>query len=165
MQLTEIQPIRITSLPATRLVGIRTTMSFAENKTRSLWQRFMPLRSTINGVKGNELYSVEFYPSPAFFSAFDPTNLFEKWAAVAVEESAGMPDEMEELHIPQGDYAVFLYRGKPSEAQATFQYIYASWLPQSPYELDDRPHFAKMGEGYKGEDPDSEEEFWIPIKK
>jgi hypothetical protein len=30
--------------------------------------------------------------------------------------------------------------------------------------LNKRPHFAKMGEKYKNEDPDSEEELWIPIK-
>ena len=36
--------------------------------------------------------------------------------------------------------------------------------PKSKYELDKRPHFALMGEEYKNEDPDSEEELWFPIK-
>jgi AraC family transcriptional regulator len=31
--------------------------------------------------------------------------------------------------------------------------------------MDDRPYFALMGDKYKGEVLDSEEEFWIPIKK
>jgi AraC family transcriptional regulator len=31
--------------------------------------------------------------------------------------------------------------------------------------LDNKPHFEIMGDQYKNEDPDSEEELWIPIKK
>jgi AraC family transcriptional regulator len=30
--------------------------------------------------------------------------------------------------------------------------------------LDQRPHVEVMGEKYKNNDPDSEEEIWIPIK-
>jgi AraC family transcriptional regulator len=30
--------------------------------------------------------------------------------------------------------------------------------------MDGRPYFALMGEKYKGEQPDSEEEFWVPVK-
>ncbi len=71
---------------------------------------------------------------------------------------------MDQLVIPEGLYAVFSYVGKPSEAQAFFKYIYGSWLPGSDYLLDNRPHFALMGKDYKGEDPDSKEEFWIPVK-
>jgi AraC family transcriptional regulator len=38
------------------------------------------------------------------------------------------------------------------------------WLPNSAYALDDRPHFEALGEQYKNNDPNSEEEIWIPIK-
>jgi AraC family transcriptional regulator len=31
--------------------------------------------------------------------------------------------------------------------------------------MDNRPYFALMGEKYKGENPESEEDFWIPVKK
>jgi AraC family transcriptional regulator len=38
-------------------------------------------------------------------------------------------------------------------------------LPLSKeYELDDRPHFEILGDKYKNNDPNSEEEIWIPIK-
>ena len=71
---------------------------------------------------------------------------------------------MQSLTIPEGLYAVFPYQGKPSEAMETFRYIYSDWLPNSEYEMDDRPYFALMGAKYKGEHPESEEEFWVPIK-
>ena len=46
-----------------------------------------------------------------------------------------------------------------------FQYIFSEWIPQSDYSVDDRPHFEVLGAKYKNNDPDSEEEIWIPIKK
>jgi AraC family transcriptional regulator len=71
---------------------------------------------------------------------------------------------MKAFELPAGLYAVFLHRGPASEGQRTFQYIMGTWLPASGYELDSRPHFELLGEKYKNDLPDSEEEIWIPIK-
>ena len=158
-----MQP-RIEKIASTTLIGNRTKMSFANNKTLALWQRFMPNRKKIHAVAGTALYSVELY-SADFFLNFSPTKEFEKWAAVEVNEVVNIPDGMETLLIPMGEYAVFPYKGKPSEAQKTYQYIYSEWIPSSEYVLDDRPHFSLMGEKYLGEHPESEEEFWIPIRR
>lgn len=140
-------------------------MSFAGIKTRELWQSFMAERAGVKNVIGSALYSVEIYNDTNFFMDFNPTKEFEKWATVKVSDFSAIPDGMESLIIPEGDYAVFHYKGKPSEARATYQHIYGNWIPNSDYDLDDRPHFALMGEKYRGEHPDSEEELWIPIKK
>jgi len=156
---------RIEKIEATKLIGNKTNMSFVNNKTMELWQSLMPRRKEITNSVGTELYSVELYNDRMFFKNFDPTKEFEKWAAIKVNEFDDVPDGLETLIIPKGKYAVFHYKGKPSEAQSTYQYIYGQWMPNSEYELEDRPHFALMGEKYKGEDPESEEEFWIPIRK
>ena len=71
---------------------------------------------------------------------------------------------MEAFELPGGLYAVFEYKGKASEATDTFEYIFYDWLPKSKYDLDDRPHFEILGEKYKTDDPESEEEIWIPVK-
>jgi putative chromate ion transporter len=60
--------------------------------------------------------------------------------------------------------AVFAFKGDLSLAQKTFEYIFKTWLPNSKYNLDNRPHFEILGEKYKNNDPASEEEIWIPIK-
>lgn len=156
---------RIEILKETKLVGFRTSMSFALNKTVTLWQRLMPRRKEITNAVGVELYSVEVFNDPMFFKKFNPTREFEKWAAVKVKDFDSIPAGMEKLVISSGMYAVFLYKGKPSEGQQTYQYIYSQWIPDSEYTLDNRPHFALMGEKYKGEHPESEEELWIPITK
>ena len=153
---------RLASVNEKKFAGKRLTMSFAEDRTRELWQTFMPRRPEIGNAVGTELYSIEAYP-PEFFEAFEPEAQFEKWAAVEVDEFSNLPDGLETLTIPPGLYAVFLHRGPASEAIITYTYIFQTWLLASEYQLDNRPHFAVMGEKYRNEDPDSEEEIWIPV--
>jgi AraC family transcriptional regulator len=138
-------------------------MSFHANKTGDLWRGFMPRRKEIQNNIGTELYSMQIYP-PLFFENFNPDTAFEKWAVVEVTDFDAIPTEMESVTLPGGLYAVFLYKGAASDGAKTFQYILGAWLPNSGYRLDIRPHFEILGEKYKNEDPDSEEEIWIPIK-
>jgi AraC family transcriptional regulator len=146
-----------------KLIGKHITMSFIENKTYELWSSFMPRRNEIKNQIGSDLYSLEVF-TPGHFDEFDPNNHFEKWAAVEVADFNEIPAEMESLIIPAELYAVFVHKGDQSNAYKTYHSIFVEWLPNSKYTVDDRPHFAIMGEKYKKNDPDSEEEIWIPIK-
>lgn len=154
----------IQTIDKIRLAGIRLRMSFANNRTGELWRAFMPRVTGIDGKLGDELYSVEVYDGPEFFDQFDPHRVFDKWAAVAVARDWPLPAGLELLEIPGGEYAVFPYRGRSSAAAAAYRYIYGEWLPASGYVLDDRPHFAVMGERYRTDDSASEEEIWIPVR-
>lgn len=147
-----------------RLLGKRTRMSLANNLTAELWRNFMPLRKIINNESGTELYSAEVYDS-SYFEAFNPTREFEKWAAVAVNSYKDQDTGFEQLLVPKGLYVVFIFKGMAKDAAPFFTKIFREWLPQSGYRVDARPHLAVMGEKYKNNDPDSEEEIWIPIKK
>ena len=157
-----MQP-RIEDLKEKKLIGKRMTMSFADNKTAELWRGFMLHRKEISNNVGTDLYSMQLY-TPSFFDNFNPQATFEKWATIEVTDFNDIPDEMETFTLSGGIYAVFLYKGLVSAASATFQYILGTWLPNSEYILDNRPHFEILGEKYKNQDPDSEEEIWIPIK-
>ena len=76
-----------------------------------------------------------------------------------------VPDGMECFNLDGGLYAVFLHKGAAATGAKTFQYIFNTWLPASEYNIDTtRPHFELLGEKYKNNDPDSEEEIWIPVK-
>jgi AraC family transcriptional regulator len=154
---------RIETLTEKKLIGKRLKMSFADNKTGELWRSFMPRRKEIQNNVGLEFYSMQIY-APSFFENFNPTAEFEKWACVEVKEFDAISNEMETFVLKGGHYAVFLYRGTTDGAADTFQYILETWLPNSEYVLDDRPHFELLGEKYKNGDPNSEEEIWIPIK-
>ncbi len=147
-----------------KLVGKHMKMSYADNKTRELWMGFMPHRKEIKNKLSDELISMQVYDNSFDFKNFNINAPFEKWAAVEVASVENVPDEMETFVLPGGLYAIFLYKGLPSEGQKAFQFIFDSWLPLSGYVLDQRPHFEVLGEKYKNGSPDSEEEIWIPVK-
>lgn len=146
-----------------KLVGKRMTMSYADYKIGELWGSFIPRKKEILNHLTNDLISLVAYP-PMHFADFKPTNEFERWATIEVENFNNVPDEMETFILSSGLYAVFNYKGMSSGASAFFQYIYSEWVPDSDYQLDDRAHFEVLGEKYKNNDPSSEEEIWIPIK-
>lgn len=146
-----------------KLIGKHIEMSFIENKTFQLWSSFMPKQKEITNKVDANLYSLEVYPLN-YFDNFDSGRTFQKWAAVEVTDFNTVPDEMETLLIPNSLYAVFIHKGPASEGHKTYHTIFAEWLPNSEYTVDDRPHFAVMDEKYKKDNPDSEEEIWIPIK-
>ena len=156
--------LRIAALDETYVVGMHVTMSLIDNKTAQLWQGFMPKRKEIKHPLNNELYSLEVYDSIQYFAAFNPAATFEKWAAVAVSNHDDIPEGMDVLCLPTGQYAVFLHKGPASNGLKTYQYIFGTWLPESNYVLEHRPHFALMGDKYINNHPDSEEEIWIPVR-
>ena len=155
---------RIETVGERKMVGLRLTMSLSMNRTRELWQNFMRLRQQIKNQVGSDLYSIQLYDD-LYFKTFSPHTTFEKLAAVEVKDFNGVPPEMVSFTLPSGLYAVFLHKGAASTGPATFNYIFSTWLPNSEYHLDNRPHFEVLGEKYKNDDPDSEEEIWIPVKK
>lgn len=144
------------------LVGKKMKMSFDNFRIGELWKSFMPLRLEMQINSSNDLFSLAVY-SPNHFKNFSPVNEFEKWAAIEVSDFNEVPDGMETFLLQSGLYAVFAYKGLHSD-NSIYQYIFGSWLPNSDYMLDDRPHFELLGEKYKNDDPNSEEEIWIPIK-
>ncbi|RYY19451.1 MAG: AraC family transcriptional regulator [Chitinophagaceae bacterium] len=145
-----------------KLIGNRLVMSFSNYKVSDLWKGFASRRKEIKNSLTNTMLSVTVY-SQNHFVDFKPTNEFEKWAAVEVSDFDNVPSEMETLVLPAGLYAVFYYKGLNTD-NSVYQYIFGTWLPGSDYMLDNRPHFEVLGEKYKNNDPDSEEEIWIPIK-
>lgn len=157
-----MKPI-IEELKEKKLIGIRMNMSLTDNRTVELWQGFMPRRKEIKNNLGTDLFSVQMYDN-SYFSNFDPSVEFEKWATTEVKDFDTIPDGMDALILTSGLYAVFLHIGAASTGPKTFQYIFGTWLPNSEYVLENRPHFEILGEKYKNDDPTSEEKIWIPIK-
>jgi len=153
---------RIQTVDAQVLVGKKLTMSLANNRTGALWQSFMPWRAQVPNAIDTALYSLQVYP-PGYFAAFDPAREFVKWAGVAMTAVEDVPEGLEQFLLPAGLYAVFHYQGSSADA-SIYQYIFSSWLPASPYELDARPHFEMLGDNYRNNDPTSEEDIYIPIR-
>lgn len=153
---------KIKTLETKKLVGIRMQMSITNDKTEELWRSFMPHRNDIPNRDSGDFISMQVYPS-SYFNGFSPSKEFEKWAAVVVSAIDQIPEGMEVFDLEGGLYAVFQHKGISSDG-SIFQYIFGEWLPQSEYNLDNRPHFEILSQNYINNDPESEEEIWIPVK-
>jgi len=162
--MTNQQP-EIKHTDAIRLVGMCETTSVATMNPAAIWQRFMPRRNEIDEHVQNQYYSVQVYDEEYSFQNFDANATFQKWAAVAVDKEVEVPNGMQTMQIPAGMYAVFIHKGTAPEFSKTLQHIHGVWLPNSKYELDNRPHFEFLDDRYLGPmNPKSEEEVWVPIK-
>ena len=130
-----------------------------------LWQKFMPRIKEIDSKIGNEKYSIQIYDNLFNYSDFNPEIIFTYWAATEVANINSIPDGMESLELSGGKYAIFNHQGSMATFSDTLKYIHLNWLPNSDFKLDYRPHFEVLDERYLGpENPESEEEIWVPIK-
>lgn len=156
---------RIEVISQKRLIGNRLMISSSQDRTKELWQGFMVRRKEIDNPINGDLISMQVYGQPLRFSDFNETTQFEKWASVEVDKYANIPEGMESYILSGGLYAVFVHKGLPSSFPRMAQYIFGEWLPKSDYDLDHREHFEVLGDKYRNNDPSSEEEVYIPIKK
>jgi AraC family transcriptional regulator len=152
----------IKHIEAKKLIGKRLQMSLAADKTAELWGSFMPKRKEILNALNSDLFSLRVY-NDTYFKKFSFENEFEKWALVEVNNFENHLTEFESFLLPAGMYAVFNYKGLSTDTRI-YDYIYGKWIVESEYILDNRPHFEVLGTLYKNNDPNSEEEIWIPIK-
>ena len=141
-----------------KIVGMKSSMRHNQYEfIVSLWQGFMPRKKEIRTTRTNALIAVQVY------SDFNDTEKpFDIWAGVEVSNLDNVPAGMIPFLIEEGDYAVFVHTGM--DAAKTYQRIMSEWLPNSGYEIDDRPHFQIMGDRYKNGSAASEEDFYIPIR-
>lgn len=154
---------KIIQVAPKKLIGFSIEMSLLDNKTQTIWQLFMPRLKEITNAVSADLFSLQLYPEN-YFAAFTPETVFTKWAAVEVKDFSTIPNGFEKLELPAGKYAVFLHKGNSEMFAKTAQYIYAEWLPKSGYSLANNAHFEVLGDNYLGhENPESEEEVWVPI--
>lgn len=143
------------------LVGVHRIMSLAQDETFDMWRGFMPRLNEISNRVGKDLFSVQVFRSG--IQSLGKTDPFEKWAAVKVSTKDDVPNGMSTLEL-SGMYARFIHHGTPSSFHLTLQGIFGNWLPSSGYQLDDRPHFEIMPEGYDRNDPNAIEFVFIPIR-
>ncbi|WP_400078820.1 GyrI-like domain-containing protein [Winogradskyella sp. R77965] len=149
---------KIVEIQEKQVIGMKSQMMMNQyGNIVSLWKQFMPRKNELFNLSNNELIALQDYSD---FGNFEKP--FDIWACAEVISIDTVPEDMMTYTIPEGLYAVFLHKGM--NAAATYQRIMTEWLPNSGYGIDNRPHFQVMGEKYKNGSPDSEEDFYVPVK-
>lgn len=159
-----MQKPRIETISEKKLIGHVIDMSLTNNKTFELFSGFMPLRNQVTNSISSDIYEVMIYEH-MHFKNFDINKSFQKWATAEVSDFKNVPEGMSTLIIEKGLYAIFKFKGLPVQFGVLMNYVLTKWLPQSKYQLDTRPHFNVLGDAYKTNDPESEEDVYIPIKE
>ncbi len=159
-----MQHIQIIHLPPKKLLGHSRRMSLSTNETVAMFRAFMPKVKTIGNRTNESVIDLRIYDAGTDFASFTPTTPFTKWVAVEVNEFPADGGDFTPYNFPGGLYAQFLHRGPASAFGQVIGQIFGQWLPTSGYTLDDRPHFEVLPKGYRMDDPNAEEEIWIPIK-
>ena len=140
------------------MIGMQSSMHRHQyNHILTLWKRFMPRKKELQNLLTTELIALQVYSD--ILNAEKP---FAIWACAEVSDFNKIPTDMEAFTIPCGTYAVFHHKG--NDASKLYPYIMTEWLPNSVYEIDDRPHFQVMGDNYSNGCSDSEEDFYVPVK-
>ena len=137
-----------------------------ENEIGRLWGRFnrfwdddqADIRGVVNGNVGYELHVEP--------SEYPETKCFYVMVGVEISDLEGLPLELSAKVLPAGTYAVFTLRGPEITANWP-DAIYKDWLPQSGYEEAHKFTVERYdGERFKGvDDPESELEIWVPVRK
>lgn len=144
---------------------MRAKMSFQtiNQETGQLARQFMPRRHEIQSRVGTYFFSIQNYDNFKF-KMITPVKTFEKWVGVEVLDISQVPENMEVLIIKAGHYLVFNYKGSAKDFPEFWRQLHTEWLPNSEFELDNRPHFEKLPEGYNPMSLENEEEVWVPVK-
>lgn len=152
---------KILTVTEKHLLGLHTELTMNNNLTIELWQKFMPRKKEILQLVSDSIFPAQVYPSD-YFDSMQPNKPFTMWATVEINpDTLCIPEGMEILIIPEGLYACFTLVGM--DIQALMRYIFIEWLPISGYKVANRPHFAIMDKRYKHNQPDSQEDIYIPI--
>ncbi len=160
-----MEPV-ITHLPSRTLVGLETPFisALSDSKTNmavipDLWRRFNERQGEIRQRAGDAAYGMI---SCTEEEAREETMRY--LAGVEVRPaSSDLPDDMVVRILPEGLYAIFTHKGPVSTFDATIRHVYSEWLPKSGYRRVKGPEFEVYDARFKGESPESEFEYAIPV--
>jgi len=154
---------KVRMMSAKTLVGHRIMVIAATDNPVLLWRPFKMKLKEIGNAHTDRFYSVQTFEG-IDFSTFDANTEFTKWAAVEVSEVGNIPEEMQVIRMPKGLYATVVHYGTAAGFRKTTDFIYRQWLPNSKYDLDDRPHLTIMPQEYNPDDPNAAELVCVPVK-
>jgi 4-carboxymuconolactone decarboxylase len=149
--------IRFETLQAQHLIGqMVENPVFSTEETSHLWRGFRSRLKELSWQEGDDLVSIQ------VFSENKQGLVQQRWAAARHEGE--VPEGMQCLKLPAGLYAVFLYWGGRQGFEEFILDKFRNVIPSYSLQMDERPHFQRMGPAFNPFSDESEEEVWIPVK-
>ncbi|MCF7919262.1 MAG: effector binding domain-containing protein [Candidatus Cloacimonetes bacterium] len=157
-----IMDVKIIEKEAMKVIGMKVVTTQKNNTIPQLWDKF---NARWNEVENIAIKGVCVGICPHVdTSDFDENTQFAYISGMLVENFEKVPPGMETLDIPAQKYAVFTHKGALDTLNATYQYIYAEWLPNSEYELAAAAEIEWYDDRFKFGAADSEFDIYVPVK-
>lgn len=153
--------LRIEEVPHLHFSGRKKMVSLADNNITELWKEFMTTLGKYNLIKSQDYYSIQNYQENLHM--LNSESQFELIAAIKENDQSKTIPDLGSYETQAGKYAVFLHSGMHQDFFKTHSFIMEQWLPSSKFTLSHRPHFQHMFPDYNVNDPQAEEEIFIPV--
>ena len=139
----DIDELIIGEIETSYFKGQSLTMSLVHDCTPELFRSFMPVRKTFQSIDQEAIvYDIRVYPKD-YYTTFNPAKEYTKWAAVRISEDRFQDAGEDYISISAGLYAQFTIHSNMIPPNL-YQYIFTTWITESSYQLDDRPHFDRL---------------------
>ncbi len=97
-------------------------------------------------------------------SRSDKTGCVHYAACIQVSDTKNIPEDLDIITVPAGEYAEFMHQGPVSDLFTTCDHIYRSWFPSSGLLTGDGPMVEVYPENFRGDDPNPGIKLLVSVK-
>jgi predicted transcriptional regulator YdeE len=136
--------------------GLSADLEMPRDKARipALWAKLQSRMSEINHISG---------PAMGIVARSSEARFIRYSACFQVSNTQDLPEGLEVVTVPEGNYVEFIHRGPVSTLFQTCDGIYRFWLPRSGYSAGNGPMLEIYPENFKGNEENAEIRLLISI--
>ena len=137
--------------------GLREDIEMPRDKERipELWSRLQSSIPEIKNICG---------PAMGVVSGSAKSGCVNYAACVQVADTNSLPENLDIITVPAGDYAEFVHEGPVSELFRTCDNIYRSWFPGSGLLMGEGPMVEVYPENFRGDEPNPRIRLLVSVK-
>lgn len=145
------------SMNSLKCAGLSEDIEMPRDKERipSLWARLQSRIPEITNSCG---------PAMGVVSRSGKPGSVRYTACIEVSDTKKVPDGLESITIPAGDYAEFIHEGPVSVLFMTCDHIYRSWFPGSGLSVGDGPMVEVYPENFRGDESNPRIRLLVSVK-
>jgi predicted transcriptional regulator YdeE len=103
-------------------------------------------------------------PVMGVISRSDKAGCVRYAACIQVSDTKNIPEDLDIITVPAGEYAEFMHQGPVSDLFTTCDHIYRSWFPSSGLLTGDGPMVEVYPENFRGDDPNPGIKLLVSVK-
>ena len=148
---------RLLSMNQAICAGLREDIEMPRDKERipELWSRLQSSIPEIKNICG---------PAMGVVSGSAKSGCVNYAACMQVADTNSLPQNLDIITVPAGDYAEFVHEGPVSELFRTCDNIYRSWFPGSGLLMGEGPMVEVYPENFRGDEPNPRIRLLVSVK-